>query len=289
MTKKGTTTYPEEQREFLKAHAYGRTRQELTDMFNAEFGTSKSKAAIAAMCKINGWSSGSDGRFKKGRVSENKGRKMSPEQYERCKGTMFKKGNKPPNMHPVGAKIKRSDGYWQRKIAEPNIWRLEHLCVYEENFGPIPPDHIVRICDGDKDNLSPDNLLLCSKRNQIVKNSHGIRGYDKESEEVATAIADVLIAMTDIKLGRNGMERKQPETVRGKRVRVALAIKGMSMTELAKKAHYSYKSLNNAVNSHAFGGVTDAMLDAIAKVLNVSPEWLNGGGIDPDEMVGEYE
>lgn len=77
---------------------------------------------------------GTGGFFQKGHVPQNKGKKMSPEQYKKCSGTMFKKGNVPKNYKPVGSKRILKEGYVEIKIADPNQWELEHRLVWEKHM-----------------------------------------------------------------------------------------------------------------------------------------------------------
>ena len=66
---------------------------------------------------------------------------------------------KPPTV-PVGTKSKQpSSGYWM--IKTKNGWRFLHRVIKEEQLGRfLKPDERVRIKDGNKDNLDPDNLEL---------------------------------------------------------------------------------------------------------------------------------
>lgn len=56
--------------------------------------------------------------MKNGNIPFNKGKKgyMSAEQYEKCKQTMFKKGNIPANHRPIGSERVGKDGYILIKI-----------------------------------------------------------------------------------------------------------------------------------------------------------------------------
>lgn len=57
------------------------------------------------------------GRFQKGHIPRNKGKKMSAEQYEKTKATMFKHGDRPENRMPIGHETTRADGYTYVKQA----------------------------------------------------------------------------------------------------------------------------------------------------------------------------
>jgi len=75
-------------------------------------------------------------RFKKGDIPANKGKKMPPEQYEKCKGTMFKPGDLPKNVKYFGEPFlyehRRKDGYiekiWFIQIAKKKRTYLSYLC-----------------------------------------------------------------------------------------------------------------------------------------------------------------
>src|SRR5688572_9070081 len=63
-----------------------------------------------------------DSRFKKGSTPRNKGKKMSKELYQKCSGTMFKKGRASLNKRPLGSIRLSKDGYLEIKTQEPNKW-----------------------------------------------------------------------------------------------------------------------------------------------------------------------
>lgn len=83
--------YTQEQRDFIARHVVGLGTQELTDLVNARFGTSFTRHNIKTYKHNHGLSSGLTGRFCKGHVPANKGKKMSAEVYAKAKATMFQK------------------------------------------------------------------------------------------------------------------------------------------------------------------------------------------------------
>ena len=76
--------------------------------------------------------------FKKGQVPWNKGISYSVHGSE---ATRFKKGQRGRNWKPVGTVTFRKDktGTLRAfvKIAEPNIWKLRAVVIWEERYGPI--------------------------------------------------------------------------------------------------------------------------------------------------------
>lgn len=123
-------------------------------------------------------------QFKKGTVPPNKGKKMSAELYARCAPTMFKKGQAPVNHKPVGSERVNVDGYVEVKVAEPNKWRLKHRVVWEEVHGPIPPGHNIQFRDGNRQNLSLDNLYMISRAEQCAKENSFHARYPEELKAV---------------------------------------------------------------------------------------------------------
>ena len=100
--------------------------------------------------------------FKKGSIPANKGKKwndfMSKEGQERSRSTCFKKGHVPANKKSVGHKRKSVDGYWEVKIAEPNVFKAIHRILWEQHYGPIPKGMQITFIDGNKDNVVIENL-----------------------------------------------------------------------------------------------------------------------------------
>lgn len=123
-------------------------------------------------------------RFKKGHTPFNKGKRqvdfMTQEAIERTKGTRFNKGQKAWNRKPVGYERITKDNYIEVKVAEPNVFKLKHRVLWEKHNGTIPKGHNVQFKDGNRQNISIDNLYLISKSEQLKKqNSMHVR-YPKE-------------------------------------------------------------------------------------------------------------
>src|SRR5690349_10069864 len=121
-----------EQRDFIKNNAPGRGTGELTELFNAHFGLNLPIGKIKSFKGNHKISSGLTGRFEKGHVPANKGKKgISQGGVE----TQFRKGHKPHNYVPVGSERVNGYDYVDIKIADPNKWRGKHLIVWEQHNG----------------------------------------------------------------------------------------------------------------------------------------------------------
>ena len=123
-------------------------------------------------------------RFKKGSVPPNKGKKMSPEVYEKVKETMFKKGNSPVNHREVGSERINVDGYIETKVAEPNVWRLKHRIIWEQYNGVIPAGYNVQFKNHNTQDCRIENLYIISHAEQMRTENSLVARYPKGVQEV---------------------------------------------------------------------------------------------------------
>jgi len=128
------------------------------------------------------------GCFTRGSEPANKGKKQvyrSEEARQASEATRFKKGQVPQNRLPIGSLTYRSrfnrnrDSGWYMKVAEPNHWKeVKHL-VWEKTNGPIPKGMVVRIINGDINDLRIENLQLITMKENGILNSASTRLTDR--------------------------------------------------------------------------------------------------------------
>lgn len=174
-------------REIIPGHEEG----EIRAMFLEKFGIVLTKMQIKNF-KINYHiSSGTHGgRFQKGCIPHNKGKKMPPEIYERVKHSMFHKGHTPVNHRPVGSERINVDGYTEIKVADPNKWRLKQRVIYEQYYGvELTKDDVIIFLDGNKQNLDIDNLFRLSRAALVRYNQDGFYSNDPEQSRAAASLA----------------------------------------------------------------------------------------------------
>lgn len=190
--------YTAEEIEYLKEITPGRSNKEITLLFNEKFRLNLSEKAIGATRKRHGIKTETDGRFEKGHIPFNKGKKGIS--YPGMEKTQFKKGHTPKNHRPIGSERTDSkDGYLLIKVAEPNKWKAKHRVIWEEHNGPLPKSCTIIFGDGDKRNFDLNNLILVSRRELLTLNQNDLIQKDAELTKTAVNIAKLKIKMQEVK------------------------------------------------------------------------------------------
>lgn len=190
--------YTQEQKDFIGSICEGLTVDEILEKFIERFGVEVTKSSIKGIMYRNNFKNhmqGFETRFKKGQEAWNKGKKGL---FLGCEETWFKKGNQPPSYKPIGSEAV-SEGTILIKIDEPNVWVKKHRYVWEQAHGPIPDGMVVRFKDGNRMNVTLDNLLLVSRRvcSSVVK--RGIEQEDPGLNVTVHKLAELDLTIKDIK------------------------------------------------------------------------------------------
>lgn len=83
--------YTLEEQQFMYSYVPGHSYAEIQKAFTEKFGWEITKGQIKSYIGNHHLNTGRTGCFEKGRIPENKGKKVSKEAYEKQKPTMFKK------------------------------------------------------------------------------------------------------------------------------------------------------------------------------------------------------
>lgn len=204
------TKYTNEIIQFIIENSGGRDNIELAELVNEKFNMNVDRASIANVKKrilksfnINLNNGINRGCFKKGEVPFNKGKKwddfMSEKGQISSRKTCFKKGNIPQNHKEVGSERLNVDGYYEIKVAEPNVWKLKHRVVYENANGSIPNDCMVIFADGNKKNFNLNNLVLVSKSENLHMNRNSLRFTDAELTKTGLIITKIKLKLGEKK------------------------------------------------------------------------------------------
>ena len=190
-------TYTQIEDKFLKDNVKGITLKELTRKFNNEFKTKVTESAIGnRKSKLNIRSGIVGGQFKKGQEPWNKGKKMSDEQYEKIRKTMFKKGNVPANKKEIGSeRVDKKNNYIIIKVQDEENkekWVGKHRYIYEQKYGKIPKGYKVIFADRNNRNFDLDNLVLVSNAEELIMNQRKLFSKKGEYTKTGVRIARIL-------------------------------------------------------------------------------------------------
>lgn len=177
----------EEELNYLKQIYKGRYVKDVTAMINKKFNANHSCKEIENYKRTRGLRSGIDSTFKKGHIPYNAGTKGL------CKANAgsFKKGNIPKNHRNVGEE-RFVKGYWEIKVAEPNLWMSKGRYIWEQNYEKIPEGYVVTFLDGNSDNFELSNLALISQNENRIMNKMKLRKEDKELTQAGVNIAKII-------------------------------------------------------------------------------------------------
>jgi hypothetical protein len=181
--------WPPEVQEYISDNAEGTSYRDMLKGIEETFGITYTVQQLKSYYGNHHINSGMTGQFVKGRTPHNKGRKISPELYEKIKPTMFKKGIVPHNTVPVGTRVTDTEGYLKIKTAEPDVWQYVHRLEWMRHNGDIPEGCVVNFLDGDKTNTDIGNLVLLTRAEHLELSRMGLRtGYPEATKAAIAAV-----------------------------------------------------------------------------------------------------
>lgn len=188
--------YTDSQLQFIRDNVVN-TEKELVRLFNENFEVKINVSILENLKTKLGIKSGLvGGQFQKGNISHNKGKKwcefMSAQGQENSRKTCFKKGNIPHNHKLIGSERITKYGYIEIKIAEPNKWQLKHRYIYEQAYGAIPKGNKLIFLDGNKLNISLDNLQVISNEQSLIMNQKHYFTSNKDLTQTGIIVSKVI-------------------------------------------------------------------------------------------------
>ena len=183
----GNRLLTKEQDRFLRTNLLGMSNKALTELINQEFGLALKVSQIKTYKKARKLRSGLTGRFEKGCVSHNKGKKFPG----KVSSTSFRNGDRPHNTLPIGAERVR-EGYGWVKVAEPNQWRQKHILIWEAAYGEIPKGHAIVFADQNRLNFDLDNLVLVSREELQICNKKGLLSSNEQLNKSGILVSKVI-------------------------------------------------------------------------------------------------
>ena len=188
--------WTKEEKEYLSEITPGRHYKEILEMMNDKFEYQFTYRQVkSAIIRFN-LKTGFNGRFEKGHVPAIKGTKgiMKPNK------TSFKKGHVHWNKKPIGSERVSVDGYTEIKVADPDKWRLKHRVMYEKYHNVVlNPKELVIFADGDKSNITKENLLLVDNEQLLILNQNGLINENRELTKTGLNIANIIIKLNELK------------------------------------------------------------------------------------------
>lgn len=160
--------YTAEMQDFIRKNADGKHWDELTGLFNAEFGTNKTPRQIQAQAHDIGVRNGIQQRNPLGR-----GR-----------------------YRPCGSKRLDKDGYVIIKVADPCTWRRAHFVEWEKHHKPIDiRKDMLLFLDGNRQNYHISNLYKLPRKYISTLNKYELwKHIMPETIESVMAIVKLSVA-----------------------------------------------------------------------------------------------
>lgn len=117
--------------------------------------------------------------------------------------TSFKKGQKPLNYKPVGTERIDRDGYTLIKVSDTGAWhkrwKHKHRVMWEKENGPISREHALLFADGNKKNITLDNLILVSRKQLATLNKHNLIQSNADLTRTGIIVADIYSKISERK------------------------------------------------------------------------------------------
>lgn len=189
------TAYTKAELTWIKRHRK-LSRRELHSAFVKMFARAQvTPDALKGVLSRRGWRTGRDGRFARGSVPANKGKKM-PYNANSAR-TRFKKGGRPANTKYAGHERVDKNGYILISVEETNPhtgferrYVLKHKRLWERMHGPVPKGMALK-CKGDRLNTDPSNWELVPRGLLPRLNGKSGRGYDYAPQDLKPTIMAV--------------------------------------------------------------------------------------------------
>ena len=172
--------WTKEMTDYMREIIPGRFNDEVASMINNKFGSDITSRQVENYKKNNKLRSGLNIFKDSGKPPWNKGISYQPP------GNSYKTQFK---SKPKGTIVKDTRGYWIKKISDnPDTWEKMHNLIWKQQFGEIPEGHYIVFLDGDKDNLSIDNLVCLDKSERLDLNRIQVDVKDRAIHESRYAI-----------------------------------------------------------------------------------------------------
>lgn len=148
--------YTKEQKEFIKENVKGISLRELTNRFNKKFDLNVSEISIQNLKqRMNLKSEIVGGRFEKGRIPHNKGKKWDTYLTKEEQENILNKTLRNKDKRYKGKKINTEvlDSYNYIHIKTKRGWIPKQIIIYEKEYGEVPKGHKIIFLDRNSRNF----------------------------------------------------------------------------------------------------------------------------------------
>ena len=184
--------WTETELEYLREIAEGKYISEIVELMSKKFNYPFRKTQIKSAMTKHKIKNNMKCKVRKGTKPWNKGIKIGNSHIH--------------NLKSIGDEYINSDGFVMIKLDNPVRWVHKHRYIYEQAFGEIPKDKVIIFLDGDKTNLSLDNLH-CITRKQLMKmNQNNLFYSDPELTKVGIEVASLMLKVNEAKRRENKNE-----------------------------------------------------------------------------------
>lgn len=199
----GKRIFSDEQERFIRKNVQGKSNKDLAELINHTFGLQITIAQIKGWKANHKLSSGLTGYFERGHVPINKGTKGMFNVGGNK--TSFKKGQPARNHKPVGTERIDRDGYVIVKVQDDGPWHKrwhpKHKLEWEKVHGKIPPGFVLIFLDGNKQNITMENLKLVTQAQNLQLNRKQWRSEIPEATLAGVNLTQIQAKVTKHKKG----------------------------------------------------------------------------------------
>ena len=184
--------WTETELEYLREIAKGKYISEIVELMSKKFNYSFRKTQIKSAMTKHKIKNNMKCKVRKGTKPWNKGIKIGNSHIH--------------NLKSIGDEYVNSEGFIMIKLDNPIRWVHKHRYIYEQAHGEIGKNNVIIFLDGDKTNLSLDNLH-CITRKQLMKmNQNNLFYSDPELTKVGIEVAKLMLKVNEAKRRENKNE-----------------------------------------------------------------------------------
>lgn len=192
--------WSEEEKEYLSKITQGKHYKEIVELMNNKFEYNFTLGQIKSAITRFGLNTGFTGRYEKGHIPANKGKKG----ISKPNKTSFQKGHIPSNYRPVGSERVNKKGYVEIKVEDPRTWKLKHRFLYEKYHDVKLNRHeLIIFADKNNRNFKKENLVKINERQLLILNKEKLIKNDAELTKAGINIAKVIEKINELKNGES--------------------------------------------------------------------------------------